>query len=115
MDLLLMYENDTRITLLYRVSMRFKIKYKMHRCLGHRKLFLTWLTPMWLKVCLSMSPKCEACIPGKQTQTAISKIREGSRAMSPLGCIQYIYGPMFIPSCTGYLYSMNIINNFSFL
>jgi transposase InsO family protein len=59
-------------------------------------------------------PKCEACILGKQTRTAVPKLREGERATAPLERIFVdLCGPMSIPSRTGRLYSMNIIDDFS--
>ena len=58
--------------------------------------------------------KCESCVLGKQTRTAVPKTWEGLRATSPL---EHIYvdlcGPMSKPSRTGHLYSMNFIDDYS--
>ena len=59
-------------------------------------------------------PKCESCILGKQTQRAVPKVQEGAKAGVPLERIYVdLTGPMSIPSYTGRLYSMNIIDDFS--
>ena len=65
----------------------------------------------------SLPPKCEHCILGKQTRSSVPKVREGPRAVAPLGWVYVdLCGPMSIPSRTGRLYSMNIIDDyFSFV
>jgi hypothetical protein len=58
--------------------------------------------------------KCEHCILGKQTHLSVPRVREGARASKPLKCIYVdLCGPMAVPSCSGRLYSMNIIDNYS--
>ena len=58
--------------------------------------------------------KCESCILGKQTRTAVPKTQEGARATSPLERIYVdLCGPMSKPSRTGRLYLMNFIDDYS--
>ena len=59
-------------------------------------------------------PKCDPCIIGKQTRSSVPKVREGVRATRPLehGFLD-LCGPMSFMSRSGYLYSMNIIDDFS--
>jgi transposase InsO family protein len=58
--------------------------------------------------------KCEHCILGKQTRSSVPRVREGERATKHL---EHVYidlcGPMSIPSRSGRLYSMNIIDDYS--
>lgn len=68
-------------------------------------------------MCVSLSsppPKCPHCILGKQTHSSVPKLREGVRAGRPL---DYVFidlcGPMSVSSCSGHLYCMNIIDDFS--
>ena len=59
-------------------------------------------------------PKCEHCILGKQTRSSVPKLREGARATSHLERVFIdLCGPMSIPSRSGRLYSMNIIDDYS--
>ena len=59
-------------------------------------------------------PKCEHCILGKQTHSSVPKLREGARATSHLERVFIdLCGPMSIPSRSGRLYSMNIIDDYS--
>jgi len=59
-------------------------------------------------------PRCDHCILSKQTYSLVPKTQEGIRALCPL---EWVYvdlcGPMPCASCSGYLYSMNLINDFS--
>lgn len=58
--------------------------------------------------------KCEHCILGKQTCSSVLNVREGARATTPLERVYVdLCGPMFIPSRSGRLYSMNIIDDYS--
>jgi len=68
-----------------------------------------------MHISLSSPPsKCPHCILGKQTRSAVPKLREGVRASGPLDCVFVdLCGPMSVPSCFGHLYCMNIIDDFS--
>jgi len=58
--------------------------------------------------------KCEHCILGKQTHSSVPKVREGVRATKQLERVYVdLCSPMSIPSRSGRLYSMNIIDDFS--
>jgi hypothetical protein len=58
--------------------------------------------------------KCEHCILGKQICSSVLRVWEGERAIKHL---EHVYidlcGPMSIPSRSGCLYSMNIIDDYS--
>ena len=59
-------------------------------------------------------PKCDPCIIGKQTRSSVLRVREGVRATRPLEHVFLdLCGPMSFTSHSGYLYSMNIIEDFS--
>src|SRR5258708_2948506 len=59
-------------------------------------------------------PKCEHSVLGKETGSPILKVREGARSKLQLECVYVnLCGPMSIPSCSGCLYSMNIVDDFS--
>ena len=58
--------------------------------------------------------KCKPCIFSKQTCYFIPKVRESLRAVKHLECVYVdLCGPMSISSCSGRLYSMNIIDDYS--
>jgi transposase InsO family protein len=62
----------------------------------------------------STPPKCQHCILGKQTRSAVPKVREGARASKQLERVYVdLCGPMSVASRTGRLYSMNIIDDYS--
>jgi transposase InsO family protein len=62
----------------------------------------------------SLPPKCDHCILGKQTRASVPKVREGVRAVRPLEHVFLdLCGPMSVPSRSGRLYSMNVIDDFS--
>lgn len=62
----------------------------------------------------STPSKCEHCILGKQTRSSVPRVREGARATKALERIYVdLCGPMSIPSRSGRLYSMNIIDDYS--
>ena len=59
-------------------------------------------------------PKCNECIIGKQARSSVPKVREGLKAERRLERVYVdLCGPMHVPSKTGRLYSMNIIDDFS--
>lgn len=59
-------------------------------------------------------PKCPHCIIGKQTRSSVPKMREGARATRQLERVFLdLTGPMSLPSRTGCLYLMNIIDDYS--
>ena len=59
-------------------------------------------------------PQCEPCIFGKQTHMPIPKLREGVKATRRLERVYVdLCGPMSVSSCSGRVYSMNIIDDFS--
>ena len=68
-----------------------------------------------MRVDLSTAPpRCDHCILGKQTRSPVPKIREGLKASRPLECVFVdLCGPMPCASCSGHLYSMNLIDDFS--
>ena len=68
-----------------------------------------------MRVDLSLpSPKCPHCILRKQTRSSVPKVCEGLQATKQLECVYIdLCGPMSVPSCSGRLYSMNIIDDFS--
>jgi hypothetical protein len=91
-----------------------------HRCLGHcgscaiiNMAHTNAVEGMLINISTPPS-KCEHCILRKQTCSSVSRVREGARASKPL---EHVYvdlcGPMAIPSRSGRLYSMNIIDNYS--
>jgi hypothetical protein len=91
-----------------------------HKCLGHcgSRTVIDMARSnavQGMKIDLfSPPPKCEHCILGKQTRSSVPKVREGERANALLGRVYVdLCGPMSIPSRTGRLYSMNIIDDFS--
>ncbi len=62
----------------------------------------------------SAPPRCNHCILGKQTRSAVPKVREGEKAARPLERVFVdLCGPMPCRSRAGRLYSMNIIDDFS--
>ena len=62
----------------------------------------------------SPPPTCEHCILGKQTRSSVPKVREGFKAEKPLDRVYVdLCGPMSVPSRSGFLYCMNIIDDFS--
>ena len=91
-----------------------------HRHLGHCN-FGAIVDMAWkhavegMTINLSSSPpKCDACVRGKQTRMPVSKVREGEKAMQPLGRVFVdLCGPIRPVSCSGQLYSMNIIDDYS--
>ena len=68
-----------------------------------------------MKIDLSSKPsKCEHCILGKQTRSSIPNLREGPRATQPLAKVFVdLCGPMSLPSRSGQLYLMNIIDDYT--
>jgi GAG-pre-integrase domain len=59
-------------------------------------------------------PACEPCVLGKQVRRHVPSIREGERATRKLERVYVdLTGPMSVTSRSGYLYSMNIIDDFS--
>ena len=91
-----------------------------HRRLGHAN-FRTVLdmargdVTAGMQVDLSLAPQaCDACIRGKQTHSAVPKIREGPKADRPLGRVFVdLSGPQSVTSRSGFCYIMNIIDDFS--
>ena len=62
----------------------------------------------------SSPPKCDSCILGKQTHSLVPKMCEGARADVVLQQVFIdLCGPMPGVSCTGNVYTMNIIDDFS--
>ena len=62
----------------------------------------------------SPPPACEHCILGKQTRSSVLKNREGFKAEKPLDRVYVdLCGPMSVPSRSGFLYCMNIIDDYS--
>jgi transposase InsO family protein len=62
----------------------------------------------------SAPPRCNHCILGKQTCSSVLKSWEGSRVTCPLEHIFVdLCGPMPCRSRSGWLYSMNLIDDFS--
>jgi len=62
----------------------------------------------------SSPPKCEACVLGKQTRSAVPKVREGEKASRPLERVFVdLCGPIRPTSSSGGLYSMDVIDDFS--
>jgi hypothetical protein len=58
-------------------------------------------------------PRCDHCILGKQTRSAVPKTREGVRATRQLEHVFVdLCGPMPCASQSGHLYSMNVIDDF---
>ena len=64
---------------------------------------------------LSLAPQaCDSCIRGKQTHRPVPKVREGRRAERRLGQVFVdLCGPHSIPSRSGFLYIMNVIDDYS--
>ncbi|TFY52252.1 hypothetical protein EVJ58_g10120 [Rhodofomes roseus] len=66
---------------------------------------------------ISLSPapaKCEHCILGKQTRSAVPKVRVGERATRKLGLVYVdLQGAMDVRSASGNVYSLDIIDDFS--
>ena len=59
-------------------------------------------------------PTCEHCILGKQVCTHVPTVWEGLRATRQLELVHIdLIDPMSVMSCSGYLYSMNINDNFT--
>ena len=59
-------------------------------------------------------PMCNPCVLGKQTRSSVPRVREGVRATRPFERVHLdLCGPMSIPSRSGRLYSMNVIDDFS--
>jgi hypothetical protein len=57
---------------------------------------------------------CDTCICRKQTHCPVPKLREGRKADRCLGCIFVdLTGPQSVTACSGCLYIMNIIDDFS--
>jgi hypothetical protein len=67
------------------------------------------------QVNLSLAPlACDACIRGKQTHHPVPKSHEGQKAVRRLGQIFVdLTGLQSVTACSGCLYIMNIINDFS--
>ena len=62
----------------------------------------------------SAPPKCNECIIGKQARSSVPKVREGSKATRRLERVFVdLCSPMHVPSKTGRLYSMNVIDDYS--
>ena len=62
----------------------------------------------------SLFPKCDSCVLGKQTQSPVSKTREGMKATKPLERVYVdLCGPMPVTSRSGFSYSMNVIDDYS--
>ena len=62
----------------------------------------------------ALPPRCEHCILGKQARTSVPKMWEGSKATRRLERVFIdLCGPMSVPSKNGYLYAMNIIDDYS--
>ena len=61
-----------------------------------------------------LPPTCDHCVLGKQSHASIPKVRENCKAT---GHLERVYmdlcGPMAVPSCSGNVYSINIIDEFS--
>jgi hypothetical protein len=63
---------------------------------------------------LSMPPCCNHCILGKQTYSSVPKSWEGERATRPLERVFVgLCSPMPVRSCSGCLYFINVIDDFS--
>ena len=91
-----------------------------HKRLGHCGIHTILdmarsLGPKLMPIDLSIpASKCAACILGKQTRSSVPKIREGPKAVVPLERIYVdLCGPMSVTSCSGRLYSMNVIDDYS--
>src|SRR6266849_2070817 len=89
-----------------------------HRRLGHcsNRTIINMARDKVVKgmpIDLSQSPpKCDHCILGKQTHSPVPKIREGIKASMPLGRVYVdLCGPMPVTSHSGYIYSMNVIDD----
>ena len=68
-----------------------------------------------MQVNLNLAPQaCDACIRGKQTHHPVPKLREGKRADRCLGRVFVdLTGPQSVSACSGCLYIMNIIDDYS--
>ena len=64
---------------------------------------------------LSLAPQaCDTCIRGKQMHQPVPKSREGQKADRRLGRVFVdLTGPQSVTACSGCLYIMNIIDDFS--
>lgn len=67
-----------------------------------------------MQIDLSSHPaKCDHCALGKQSHVLVPKMQEGNKATEWLGRVYVnLCGLMAVTSCTGNLYSMNLINDF---
>lgn len=62
----------------------------------------------------SSQPVCDSCILGKQTRSPVPKMWEGVKATMPLERVYVdLCGPMPVASRSGWLYSMNVIDDYS--
>lgn len=68
-----------------------------------------------MQINLSSCPaKCDHCALGKQSHVPVLKMQEGNKATEWLGQVYVnLCGLMAVTSCTGNLYCMNIIDDFS--
>ena len=91
-----------------------------HRRLGHCNVHLivdmakTGVT-QGMPIDLSILPaNCDHCALGKQSHSSVLKVREGPKASKRLERVYAdLCGPMAVTSCTGNVYTMNIIDNYS--
>jgi hypothetical protein len=61
----------------------------------------------------SSPPKCNHCILGKQARSSVLKVWEGVKATTQLGRVYVnLTGPMSLALRSGFLYTMNIIDDF---
>ncbi|CCM06824.1 uncharacterized protein FIBRA_09127 [Fibroporia radiculosa] len=59
-------------------------------------------------------PKCDSCLLGKQTRSAVPKVREGVRSSEQLGLVYVdLMGPANVKSLSGNLYALHIIDDFT--
>ena len=89
-----------------------------HRRLGHVNHRTVWdmsrsgaVTGMHLPPSPAPS-KCEHCVRGKQTHSAVPKVRSGVRASRPLGRVFVdMAGPHDVRSAAGNLYTINFVDD----
>ena len=91
-----------------------------HHCLGHcnthtiiemAKNNVSQGMPIDLSL---LPPKCDYCALGKQSCSAVPKVREGAKSSRRLDRVYVdLYGPLAVKSRSGNLYCMNIIDDFS--